>query len=73
MTLEVIDMAKKATSKGKVKISYVKVHKEMKALAKQVQKAKKARPHSTRLKVLESKIRAFQKLTECQKVMVEEL
>ena len=73
MTLEVIDMAKKATGTRKVKISYVKLHKELKALKKRIKEVRKVRPHVAKLKVIESKINSLQDATECQKVMVEEM
>ncbi len=66
-------MAKKSTGTGKVKLSYVKLHKELKALAKRVREVRKLRPHVTKLRVIESKIRSLQDATECQKSMVEEL
>jgi hypothetical protein len=68
-------MAKKGTSKstGKVKISYVKLHKELKALKARVKEVRKLRPHLAKLKVVESKILALENATQCQKVMVLEL
>jgi hypothetical protein len=68
-------MAKKgtSTSTGKVSISYVNLHKELKALSKRVKEVKKLRPHSAKLKKVESKMLALMKATECQKIMVIDL